>query len=382
MNKLLNEDWIDSLPNDTVEHFESINKKIIEVICNRIKTIGSMSATDIHKLTNAVEFLGADMQEIEKTIAKETGKSRKTIAKMLESVVEENDNWARVFYEARGMEAVNLSNSLTLQLLTSTIEIQTNNIFKNLSNTTALYLRVGKQTLLLRDAYIKVIDRAMYSVQSGVLPYSSAIRPLVKQFGKGIVTYQSGYKRRSDSVLRQIILDGVRELNQQVMNYHGQQYGADGVEISAHAISAPDHIFVQGHQFSNEEYAIIQSGVEGKFVEDVNGKIYKTFKRPIGLWNCRHIALPIIIGVSERSWSDEQLRNFRFNSKEKYEKTQKMRQMESKIRTLKQERDVYKQAGLIDEYRKKREETTILTKKYRRYALENDLEEKPFNLRA
>lgn len=380
MNKLLNENWIDNLPNNVTEHFESLNQQVIAVICKRLKEIGEMSASDIHRLTSAVEFVGADFAKIEKIIAKETGTSRKKIHKMLSDLVTENDEWAKVFYEAQGLQPVDLSSSLNLQLMTSIIERQTFNAFVNLSNTTANYLIIGKTPMLFQNAYVNVIDRAIFAAQSGTLSYQQAIRPLVKQFGKGQVIYESGYRRRSDSVFRQIVLDGVRELNQQVMNYHGEQYGADGVEISAHAISAPDHVFVQGHQFTKEAYALIQSGIEGQVVSDVDGKIYKTFRRNIGEWNCRHFALPIVIGISGRAYSDEELRDFRFNSKEKYEKTQKMRRMESYIRTLKQERDVYKECGLMDDYRAKRTAITDMTKKYKKYAAENGLETKPFNL--
>ena len=31
-------------------------------------------------------------------------------------------------------------------------------------------------------------------------------------------------------------------------------------ELSAHAISAPDHMYVQGHQFLNEEFNKMQEG--------------------------------------------------------------------------------------------------------------------------
>ena len=47
-----------------------------------------------------------------------------------------------------------------------------------------------------------------------------------------------------------------------MLDYHGQKFGADGVELSAHAICAPDHLAVQGRQFSNEEFDKMQIGYE------------------------------------------------------------------------------------------------------------------------
>jgi len=50
----------------------------------------------------------------------------------------------------------------------------------------------------------------------------------------------------------QNLIDGVKQLQQEMLDWHGEHFGSDGVEISAHAISAPDHVKIQGKQLTNE----------------------------------------------------------------------------------------------------------------------------------
>ena len=70
---------------------------------------------------------------------------------------------------------------------------------------------------------------------------------------------------------------------------------ADGKEITVHANPAQDHQFVQGHQFTNEEYEKLQGEDDVSF-KDVQGRRYEHFDRHIGTLNCRHFTYSIIIG--------------------------------------------------------------------------------------
>lgn len=185
--------------------------------------------------------------------------------------------------------------------------------------------------------YTRAIDKAIYEVQSGTVDYHTAMRKTVKQLANNmrVLQWDSGYTRRLDSHIRQNLIDGIKQLQQEMLNYHGERFGSDGVELSAHAISAPDHVAVQGRQFSNEEFFKMQTGQNFK---DVKENEYEGFPRPIGQWNCRHVTFPIVIGISEPVYSEEQLKEFAENSKKKYDLTQQQRAMETKLRQLKMER--------------------------------------------
>ena len=171
--------------------------------------------------------------------------------------------------------------------------------------------------------------------------YASAVRQALKEAAAdGLrVQYASGATRRLDSAVRMNVLDGIRQLNQDVTIQTGKEYGADGVELSAHRLCAEDHLPYQGRQFSLKEYERLQAQLE----------------RPIGMWNCRHFAFPIILGVSEPAHSPELLENYRRSSQERitidgvtktrYEWTQQQRKLETAVRRQKDVANTARAAG-------------------------------------
>lgn len=385
MNKIQNEKWVNALPDEAVKVAEDINIEIAKVIAERIKAIGELSPSDVKKLTNAVEYLGADFGKITKLIAKYSNKGQQAVVDTLQSVADESDEFARTFYSAKGIAAHTHYDDTYLNNLVKAMTNQTAAEFTNLSQTLAY--KIDNHYLSLRQMYTRAIDRAIYEVQSGTVDYHTAMRKTVKELATSLrqkdsslavdpvtgevkLHWESGYSRRLDSHVRQNLIDGIKQLQAEMLDYHGERFGSDGVEISAHAISAPDHLPVQGRQLSNEEFEKMQSGLD---FEDVKGNKYQGFARPIGQWNCRHVKFPIVIGVSEPVYTDEQLKEFAENSKQKYELTQKQRAMETKLRRLKTERIAASAAG--DELEAKRIQRKINEQQtiYRRFSEKNNL---------
>ena len=123
------------------------------------------------------------------------------------------------------------------------------------------------------------------------------------------------------------VLDGVRAINQDIMRQVGKEFGADGVELSAHTLCAEDHLPYQGHQMSNKEFDRLQNTI---------------LDRPFGMWNCRHTWHPILLGISPPRYTDAELAEYKRNSRERieidgitksrYEWTQEQRRIETAIR--------------------------------------------------
>lgn len=370
MKKIQSEQWLNALPNDAVSVAEEINIEIAKVIAERIKSIGELSPSDANKLSNALQYLGADFGKITKLIAKYSNKGQMAVVDTLEKVADANDEFAEVFYSAKGIANIKWKTDTYLNSLVESILRQTAAEFTNLSQTLAY--KIDDKTLSLRQMYTKAIDKAIYEVQSGTVDYHTAMRKTVKQLSNNmrVLKWESGYTRRLDSHVRQNLIDGIKQLQVEMLNYHGERFGSDGVEISAHAISAPDHLPVQGKQFSNQEFYKMQNGSD---FEDVKGKQYKGFARPITQWNCRHIPFNIIIGVSEPAYTEEELKEFAENSKKKYDLTQQQRAMETKLRQLKIERIAASAAG--DELEAKRIQRKINEQQiiYRRFSNKHNL---------
>ena len=385
MNKIQNEKWVNALPDEAVGVAEEINIEIAKVIAERIKTIGELLPSDVKKLTNSLEYLGADFQKITKLIAKYSKKGQMAVVDTLQQVADANDDFAKTFYSAKGIAAHTWYNDNYLNNLVQSMARQTAAEFTNLSQTLAY--KINDRYLPLRQMYSRAIDKAIYEVQSGTVDYQTAMRKTVKELATGLrvknstlvvdeetgevkLHWESGYSRRLDSHVRQNLIDGVKQLQAQMLDYHGERFGSDGVELSAHAISAPDHLPVQGRQFSNEEFYKLQTGDS---FEDVKGNKYKGFPRPIGQWNCRHVRFPIIIGISEPVHTEEQLKQFAENSKKKYDLTQQQRAMETNLRSLKTRRIAASAAG--DELEAKRLQRKINEQQtiYRRFSEKHGL---------
>ena len=77
----------------------------------------------------------------------------------------------------------------------------------------------------------------------------------------------------------------------------------------------------------------------------------------LGGWNCRHSFYSYVEGVSERTYTDLELKKiddehgctFEGKSYTAYEATQKQREIERTVRKLKREKAAYKAAGLSED---------------------------------
>lgn len=372
MNNLLNEEWLNALPRQVEENMRRQNAEVISVICRRIKYFGDLRPTEIKMLSNSIAFAGADLKQIERIIKKYTDLNTAEIKKLFEAAAKENDVFAEQYYKHRGLMPLSTENNSYLKSLLYAAEKSTLGTFQNLSDTYGFKFQ-GERAMTLRRTYTRVIDKAIYEISTGVTDYNTAMRKSVKQLadsGIRTVEWESGVTRRTDTAARMNILDGVRRLNQEMLIFHGEQYGSDGVELSAHAISAPDHMFVQGHQFANEEFNKMQ---EGQSCTDVNGREYEGFERPISNCNCRHIAFPIIVGISQPAYTDEQLEKMAQNSREQYDNTQKMRAMETKLRQLKNQHVALSSSGDILEARRVQRQINEKTKEYKAFCQKTGL---------
>ena len=380
MSRLLNESWIEGLPDPIVENLEALNRYVVLRVCERIRKIGDIGAADTHRLKSAVEYAAGDLRAIETEIARITKKNAKDIDALFEEVAKENLDFAKGYFAARNMDPIqNYAQVAVLESFVRAAKAQAMDGVTNISNTYMIGFKRGRSVLPLREYYISAIDRAITFAQTGAVDYQTATRETVRDMAKsGLrrVTFDSGYSRRLDSQARMNILEGVRRLNGEMMEETGRRFGADGVEISAHALCAPDHIDIQGRQFRREEWDRINSGLQ----------------RPIGTLNCQHFPTPIIMGVSRPVYSKAELAEINRRSTEKvewkgremtrYEASQKQRQLETAIRYAKDERDAMTAAGDKLGAAQARKKSADLGRKYRAFCEKTGLTPRPERTRS
>lgn len=386
---MLSEDAIEKLVQPIVERQTAINNYVIQLIAKRIKEIGKLKPSDVYKLQRLMA-MGSDVQQINEELARLTNLQVSDIKTLIREVAIDGYTMAKPFYDYRHTAFIPFDQNKNLQNIMKAVQKETVDTYLNMSKSTAFMIRDLKNPKILKPtsiskAYQSIMDEAIQSVQSGVTDYGSAMRRTLKQLNNSGLRYvnyrpESGgmYTQRLDSAVRRNLLDGVRAINQGVQDEVGKQIGADGKELSVHAMSAPDHEPVQGHQFTNEEYEKLQSSLPFK---DVQGRNFAAIERHIGQYNCHHFAWSIIIGVNKPNYTDKQLEELKKRNNAGYtlpngkhltlyECSQKMRDMETAIRRAKEGQLMAQDAGDDDLAKQYAAKASQLSKEYKAFAKE------------
>ena len=357
--------------------FEALNSEILQEFGKTISKFEGLSVSEAHKLAQQLKN-GREIDKIMEDLEKASQLSRKDLEELLEVAGQESIEFANVYYEAKGMDKVSYKDSKQFQDIVKAVEKTTKGEFTNLSKTTALKLLKdnGKPLYLdIKKAYNEVIDRCVLAVATGQNNYQKAMYDTIKQLSNSgvrkiyydnvgkkrpdgtIIKYP--YSRRLDSSVRQNILDGVRQVNIGIQEQVGKEFGADGVEVSHHVNCAPDHIHIDGKQFSKKQFE----------------KINNNLTRPVASMNCRHFVFSIVLGVSSPLYTKKQLEEDRKNNEKGfeyegkhytlYEGEQLQRKIELAVRQQKDLQIIAKSSGDKDTISKAQSNITQLTQKYK-----------------
>lgn len=355
---MLSQEVEEKLAEHLVNRIEETNTYILKKIGEAIKRISTLTPSQAYQIAQILKY-GGTYNEIAKELAKVSGKNVQDIYKIFDEVAKNNKQFAKQFYKYRGIDYIPYSKDIALQNQVRSIARLTAETYINISNTRGvgfLFKRLDGQMYFkdIRQSYYEIIDQAILAVSQGKETYQSEMRKLMKQLGNnGVVMYENGHTRRLDSAIRMNMLDGIRHLNNETSRRFGEEYGADGVEISVHANPAPDHADIQGRQFSNEEYEKLENG---EVAIDYKGiKFDGAEKRRISEYNCYHKIFAIVLGVSKPEYTHEQLKKiqednekgFEYNGKHYtlYEGTQLQRKIELEVRKQKDTQILAKSAG-------------------------------------
>ncbi len=390
---MLSEEALEKLSERLVNRIEKLNLFMINKLGNQIVDIGTVMPSQVAEVLQSVKY-GNDIDEIMKKIAEITDKNVEDIYEIFEEVAKLNQNYAKQFYEYKKVNFIPYNQNKALQEQVKSIAKTTANEYINMSKTFA-YMRCNssgiKEFTSISNIYQKVTDEAILSVVQGRDSYQMAMQKAMKEMtsnGLKVVDYSSGYSRRADSSVRMNMMDGIRRLNRELQKSFGEEFGADGIEISHHKNSAPDHIdTIDGRQFSTNGDVTIK-GVKYLDYNTVNNSL----ERHVGELNCYHFVYYIVLGISRPLYSKEQLEadkkanedGFEFEGKHHtmYEGTQLQRQIETKIRQYKDRQIGAKVINDTDEVYHCQEKIGQLTQKYKELSDVSGLPTKIDRLRA
>lgn len=323
--------------------YSDLNTKYIKQIAEQIKAIGELNAKSLNQIAEMVR-MNAGISEIILELQRLTELTKKDVKDIMERLAEDEIMDARYlpyYADKTGLSEDQITPALAKQYIGSdTLErlrrstlamaAQTDDRLDNLSNTTAI-----------SEPYRAAIDKAVLAVHEGVTSYTEAMRDTIRNVGHAgmQVVYESGYHRRLDTAVRQNILDATGQVAQTAAIMVGEALSYNALEISAHAMSAPDHEPVQGRVFLVDEFYKLQQDQPSK---DIDGHEFEAIRRPIKEWNCGHFAYPFDTRYSTRKYTDEQLQKFKDDNEKGctignrkytlYEASQIMRRIETQIR--------------------------------------------------
>ena len=375
---MLNSNQEEQLVQLLIDRINALNEDILEIIGNRIKEIGEMTPTQVHQI-NQMLMYNTDIDRIIQKLAEVSGMNVNDIYSLFEYSAKTNQDFAKQFYKARGISYIPYAQNKVLKDQVRAIAEITAREYANISRTSAIGYTIkdlqGNVTFKdISSVYKDTIDKAILNVSQGKTTYQQEMRKAIKQIGQSglkTIDYESGRSVRLDSAIRQNTLEGLRTLTNQIQEQFGEEFGADGVEVSHHINSAPDHIdTVDGKQFS----------LNGDKV--VNGKLYKDFNtvnnlldRQVSTLNCRHYIFSIVLGVNKPQYTDKQLeedkkknkQGFDFEGKHysNYEGEQLQRLIERRIREQKDVQILAKSSGDKELTLQAQTKITQLTTKYK-----------------
>lgn len=346
---------LDALPEELAELFRALEITLLEEICSRLKAADELNEVTVQDI-QALRSHGIDLRNIEKAIRKTSGISETKLNELLDDVVERNQK-----YYTELIDLAHITQPETLVSVEDTWAIyeQTKQTLRNITRSMGFLVDAGRTMLPPAKAYQWALDAATLKAESGAISYGQAIKDAVRELasnGLRVVDYESGHRDHVDVASRRAVMTGVSQLCSKYTEQAAEYLETPYYEVSAHA-GARD---VPGPSpwSSHKDW-------QGKVYSIRAGDIYPSIYEVCGLGavdglegaNCRHRRNVWVEGVSERTYTDEQLAHIdddigcEFDGKKytAYEATQMQRRVEREARKLKREKAAYKAAGLREE---------------------------------
>jgi DNA-binding transcriptional MerR regulator len=348
---------LDALPEELAELFRGLEDTLLDEICSRLALKDQLNEVTVQAI-RALRSHGINTKEIEKAIRKTSGISEKKLKELFDDVIARNQKYYTSVIDMAGLTKPNiLVNAATIEA----IRAQTLDEFHNITASMGFLVDNGQRMLPPAQAYQWALNSSTLQIQSGAISYNQAIKSAVQQLAGGlkVVNYESGHVDNIDVAVRRAVMTGVNQICDQYTNQSAEYLDTRYFEVSAHsgARDKPGASPWSSHkEWQGKVYYQSKSGEPdplGLYDDLVETTGYGYVDGLTGA-NCRHHKYPFVPGVSERTYTDEQLEHIddglgcEFDGKQytAYEATQMQRRMERQIRAQKKLKNAYKAAGL------------------------------------
>lgn len=339
---------LERIPVEIQKLMMELSMRIMEDVVDRLNMIDSISRTadyGIYKLSH----IGLSSNTVQKAIQTTLKKTDAEINKIYDEIIREGYARDERLYLATGKPFTRYEDNQSVQQLIEAVKRQTKDEITNITQTTAFRVESGGAASYHSTVdYLKQkLDDATMDITSGAFDYNKVIKSTIHEMTKSgvrVVEYESGWHNRIEVAVRRAIMTGVTQVTGKINDMNAEALETDYFEVSWHATARPDHQKWQGRVYSRKELETVCGLGTGP-----------------GLcgWNCYHSYYAFLLGISKRTYTDEQLDAMNAKENEKkvyrgkeytaYEATQRQRNLETIMRKQRQDIKLLERAGGAEE---------------------------------
>lgn len=339
---------LEKMPKEFEKIMQQLEERVMADIVRRIKINSEITRSadwQIYRL----EQLGKSKEEIKEYIQQALNLSDKQIDKLYEKAFEEEYVRNKEIYELKGVDFIPFNENAELQQLIGAMMIQTKDAMHNIAQSTGfIKIKNGKRIFTpLTQYYQDTLDNAIMDIATGTFDYNTVLKRTVNELtnsGLRTVDFASGKSYRVDSAVRTAVMTGISQVTGHISEKNAKDLGTEYYEVTAHGTARPSHQVWQGKVFTMQQ------------LKDICG--YGSVTGLKGA-NCYHDFYPFFPGISERTYTDKELKEWadkentpkEYNGKEytTYEASQKQRKMELLLRKQREDIKLFQESGLNED---------------------------------
>lgn len=340
---------LERMPVELERLFSQLEMDIMIDIIRRMKLNNNEITRSADWQIYRLNRLGQSKRSIKKYLEKTLDLSKKEINHIYKNAIRSGYAEDEFLYKATGKPFIKYEDNKELQQLISAIKEQTNNELYNITQSTGFIKNVNGKNVFtpLTQYYEETLDNAVNGVLNGAFDYNTVIKKTVQEMTKSglrSIDYARGRSYRIDTATRMAVMTGVNQVASKISDSNAKDLNTDYFEVSAHGTARPSHQVWQGRVYTRKQ------------LEEICG--LGTAGGLCGA-NCRHSYYPFIPDISERSYTDEELKQWakeentpkEYNGKQytAYEASQEQRRLERLMRKQRQDIKLLKEGEVNEE---------------------------------
>lgn len=366
-------EYLDAAPQPIIDAVHGLENDILREICSRFRLTGELNEVAVNDI-RILRSIGLDMDDIERYIAENTKSTIPQVEAALDRAVDMN----RRYYDSLADKAnITMPAHLVSAVDIAIIKAQTLDGYRNITRSLGFAVQSGSVRTFqpIAKAYQAALDKAELKVYSGSFTVQQAMEDAVRELadsGISIVDYASGHRDHADVAARRAIMTGLNQVTAKYSEAAAEVLETDLYEVTAHRGARDKGAGWQNHK-----------SWQGKVYSTRSDSKYPNIYTVCGLGavdglegaNCRHRKYAFLEGVSERAYTDKELKEidtppitYEGRQYTAYEATQKQREIERTLRKLERRRISYNAAGMVEREQETKARITRLQRKYRAFS--------------